>query len=325
MKSPKKLLLIGAFPKKNSNKKIFGGQITACQELITSNYFNEFCLKTLDSTSISNPPPNILVRATFALKRIINLFLNLILFKPNIVIIFVADKSSALEKGLMILISKMFHFRVMIFPRAGSLIDQFKKNKIFNLFIKRTFSKADIFLCQGKTFQEFAINNLGFDINKAPIIPNWTANSDHLQIGLRRINSKENNLNRILFMGWVENFKGIGEILESIYILKNKKYNFHLFIAGDGNAKNSVLNFIKKFNLEDYVTLRGWVDNEEKLKILKKTNIFLLPSWNEGFPNAMIEAMSAGMSCIVSNVGLIPDFLTNEQNALLINQKNEAA
>ena len=55
--------------------------------------------------------------------------------------------------------------------------------------------------------------------------------------------------------------------------------------------------------------------------MLKTTNIFLLPSWNEGFPNAMIEAMSAGMSCIVSNVGMIPDFLTNEQNALLINPK----
>ena len=232
-----------------------------------------------------------------------------------------ADKSSALEKGLMILISKMFHIGVMIFPRAGSLINQFKKT-VFNFFIKKTFSKANVFLCQGKTFQEFAIKNLGFDLDKAPIIPNWTASSDHFYKLIRRINRKENNLNRILFMGWVENFKGIGEILESIYILKNKKYNFHLYIAGDGSVKNLVLNFIKKFNLEDYVTLLGWVDNEEKLKMLKTTNIFLLPSWNEGFPNAMIEAMSAGMSRIVSNVEMILDFLTNEQNALLINPKN---
>ena len=48
----------------------------------------------------------------------------------------------------------------------------------------------------------------------------------------------------------------------------------------------------------------------------------MLPSWNEGFPNALIEAMSAGLACIVSSVGNIPDFLTNGHNCILIKPKS---
>ena len=47
-----------------------------------------------------------------------------------------------------------------------------------------------------------------------------------------------------------------------------------------------------------------------------------MPSWNEGFPNALIEAMSSGLACIVSSVGNIPDFVKNNHNCLLIKPKS---
>ena len=64
---------------------------------------------------------------------------------------------------------------IMIFPRAGALIGQYYKSKFLRLYLKYTFSKSNIFLCQGKSFQKFAIEELNFSKSKAPIIPNWTA------------------------------------------------------------------------------------------------------------------------------------------------------
>ena len=321
MRTKKKLFIVGAFPK-NLKKTIYGGQITACKSLLNSNYLNNFSITTLDSTSTSNPPPKLFIRLFFSLKRIKNFVYKLKIVNPHVVLIFVADKTSALEKGLMILISKVFNIPVLIFPRAGALIKQYHNNKLFKFYLNLTFSKADTFLCQGTIFQKFAIDEFNFTSEKSPIIPNWTASKRYLAIGHNRLINKEKIVNNILFMGWLEDFKGIKEILESIKFLSKKKYKFHLFIAGDGSCMDFSQNYIQSNNLQSYVTFLGWVNERKKLELLSKSNIFLLPSWNEGLPNSMIEAMSAGLSCIVSNVGMIPDYAFDENNALIVNPKN---
>ena len=84
----------------------------------------------------------------------------------------------------------------------------------------------------------------------------------------------------------------------------------------------NVKELVKKNGLEKFITLLGWVNERDKINILKKTNIFILPSWNEGLPNSMIEAMSSGLACIVSNVGAISNYITNEENGLLIKPKS---
>ena len=64
------------------------------------------------------------------------------------------------------------------------------------------------------------------------------------------------------------------------------------------------------------------MDEKKKNLLLKNNQIFVLPSWSEGFPNAMIEAMSAGLACVVTNVGTIADFVVNNRDALVIKKKN---
>ena len=67
----KKILIVGSFPNNLSNKKIYGGQLTACKKLKESIFFEKYKVSTLDSTSITNPPPNVFVRAFFSIKRFI--------------------------------------------------------------------------------------------------------------------------------------------------------------------------------------------------------------------------------------------------------------
>ena len=58
--------------------------------------------------------------------------------------------------------------------------------------------------------------------------------------------------------------------------------------------------------------------NEKLAEYYKNADIFILPSWAEGMPNSLIEALSCGLATIVSNVGLIPNYLTNNENSLII-------
>jgi len=315
-----KILIVGSFPNSNQ-KKIFGGQLTACKILINSKFSKKYRIYKLNSSFFTNPPPNLLIRSLFAGSRLLKFIYKIIINQPQIIIIFVADKLSAIEKGLLILVAKTFNKKVMIFPRAGALINQYMKNKIFKSLIKFTFSRSDIFLSQGKSFQKFAVEELKFSKLNAPVIPNWTSSSVYLSIGNNRKYQARNIIPKILFIGWLEEFKGVREILASALILKQKGYKFKLLLAGDGSYKKNAIEFIKNNKLDKYITLLGWIDKKKKNKILKEADIFLLPSWNEGFPNALIEAMSAGLAGIVSSVGTIPDFLTNEHNILLVRPK----
>ncbi len=70
------------------------------------------------------------------------------------------------------------------------------------------------------------------------------------------------------------------------------------------------------------ISFTGWLDTQEVYKELSKANIFVLPSWSEGMPNALIESMAAGLCCITTSVGMIPDYLVSYDNAVLTNPKD---
>jgi glycosyltransferase involved in cell wall biosynthesis len=314
-------LIVGAFPA-NKKNKIFGGQVTACNTLIKSNFFKNNYIYTIDSTQISNPLPNIFIRSIFSFQRLIKFFIYLVFKKPNATIIFLADGSSAIEKGILVLVSRFFFVPAIIFPRAGGLITNYCSSYWFAFFVRNTLGRSSMFLSQGKSFQEFAITHLGFTPSIAPIIPNWTASKVYVEIGKRRNYQSNISIVRILFLGWVEDFKGIFELLIAAKILRDKNINFHLTIAGDGFAITRAKEFVDTHKLVNSITFTGWVNQKKKISLLKSNQIFVLPSWNEGFPNALVEAMCAGMACIVTDVGMIPDYVVNNRDALLIKPNN---
>ena len=63
--------------------------------------------------------------------------------------------------------------------------------------------------------------------------------------------------------------------------------------------------------------------DEEILDLLAKSDIFVLPSWAEGFPNSVIEGMATGNAVIATKVGAIPDILIHNQTCLLVNPKDQ--
>ncbi len=319
-----RVLIVGGFPS-SQVRKIYGGQVAVCARLLESSFIDRYAVSTVDTTQISNPPPTFATRLLLAGMRLLRFLGNVIYRRPDVVIIFLAEGASAIEKGVMSRLAQACGVRSLVFPRAGGVIRQYASSRWFAAFVRFTLGQSDMFLCQGLSFQRFATEELGFTAESAPVIPNWTASEEHLRIGAGRDFAQPEKNPKILFLGWLEEFKGVFELLDAARILRNARIDFHLVFGGDGAALPKAQRFVEMHGLDRHVTFSGWLDQAAKADLLQNCQIFALPSWSEGLPNAMIEAMSAGLACVVTKVGMIPDYVIDGQNALMVGPKDATA
>jgi len=90
-----------------------------------------------------------------------------------------------------------------------------------------------------------------------------------------------------------------------------------VFMAGNGMVE-AMQSLATDLGISDRVTIKDWIQSEAKNAWLRDTNAFILPSQNEGLPNAMLEAMAWGKALIVSPVGGIPEFVTDGVEGFLV-------
>jgi glycosyltransferase involved in cell wall biosynthesis len=105
--------------------------------------------------------------------------------------------------------------------------------------------------------------------------------------------------------------------------------NVYVVIIGDGSTqadlhyRRSLLGLAKKLEVDERVIFTGWLEKEELLKIYLASDLFVLPSLSEGMPNALLEALGAGLPCIGSNIAGVKDILQHED--LLFDPEDERA
>ncbi len=88
-------------------------------------------------------------------------------------------------------------------------------------------------------------------------------------------------------------------------------------LAGDGQV-DEVRKFVRTNGLDDTIDVVGWVGAVERDRLLAESAIFVLPSYSEGLPMALLEAMSNGVVPVTMAVGAIPEVVTDGVNGLLV-------
>lgn len=130
---------------------------------------------------------------------------------------------------------------------------------------------------------------------------------------------------RILFVGTCYGRKGIEYLLKAAS--KLKEYKFHIDIVGNLNDDEkyveSLYEIVCERQLSEKVTFYGRLQDGELREIYKKASIYVLPSLWEGFGIVLLEAMSFGLPIIATNIGAIPELITDNVNGLLVPPKDE--
>ena len=126
---------------------------------------------------------------------------------------------------------------------------------------------------------------------------------------------------RFLFMGEIGQRKGVFDILRALAAHRDEAEGCIELIIGGNKNEQKLLDTIKENGLEDIVRFEGWVSGEKKLRLLNEADVYILPSFNEGLPISILEAMSYGCPIISTPVGGIPEVV--DGNGLLVTPGSE--
>lgn len=300
----KNILVIG------SDLSVKGGISSVIKQQLEFVWPDSICIEFIP-THIDGKGLN---KIAFFIKGLLHILFYLMFKKVDIVHIHMSYNGSFYRKFIIQSICKIFKKRTIIHLH-GSEFEKFyyKSNNLTQKLIKKLLKNTDIFIVLGKNWDNFIKN----------IEPNSNTRILMNAVNIPRFNKKriEGKVD-ILFLGSLIKRKGIFELIEAINNLNMKeyltRYNVRFIIGGTGKEKESIEQKINQYNINEYIDLVGWVDGIKKIELLKKSDLFVLPSHNEGLPVAILEAISYGLPVISTNVGSIDEAVINDYNGYLI-------
>lgn len=130
---------------------------------------------------------------------------------------------------------------------------------------------------------------------------------------------------RLLYLGRVVAAKGLHELLDAYAELAASHASVDLVIAGDGPEREGLMAKVRDRHLDERVAFTGFVSGTVKTRLFQDADIFVLPSYREGCPVAVLEAMAMGLPIIASRKGGIPAVVQDGVNGLLLERVDVAS
>ncbi|MEO0840521.1 MAG: glycosyltransferase family 4 protein [Cyanobacteria bacterium J06643_5] len=262
----------------------------------------------------SHDEGSILHRVKVFFKAFALLLWNLITTKADIVHVHISDGGSLVRKAIIAMVAFLFNKPVLMHAHGAEFhVTYSKLPKWGQLFFSKIFRCCDDFIVLSKTWEEYYINNLGLSKNQVIVLPNPT------ELPVQIPNRTDTSSIKLGFFGRVGSRKGTFDLIKAFaQIPTASKGKAELIIAGDGDIEEA-RSLARSLDLEDRIKFLGWIDSQTRDNLLANIDVFVLPSYNEGLPMALLEAMGWGLPVIVTPVGGIPELITSTENGLLIN------
>jgi glycosyltransferase involved in cell wall biosynthesis len=158
----------------------------------------------------------------------------------------------------------------------------------------------------GSFWRQFLVQDLGIDARKVVVVANGVPLPPILPSARAPADLPADAPCRILYLGALGRRKGTSDLLQALASPRLRGMRWNAVIAGNGDV-DSFRKAAAALGIADRVTFPGWVGPEEAQALLACSGVFVLPSYNEGLPVAVLEAMAAGVPVVTTRVGAIPD------------------
>jgi glycosyltransferase involved in cell wall biosynthesis len=228
--------------------------------------------------------------------------------------IFFLSDNLILSMVLMKLISP--RMKIVLFP-GGRTSEAYRRKKSllaypFALLEKASYMLSDcIILYSPNIVSEWHMKNYSKKV--------LVAHEHFLDLDLFSIReSYESRPPIVGYVGRLSEEKGLLEFVHAIPTVLNERNDVNFLIVGNGQLSDTVQRYLDEQGLRDRVTLVPWVPHDLLPAYLNRLRLLVLPSYTEGLPNIMIEALACGTPFLSTPVGAVPDIVKDSVTGFLM-------
>lgn len=250
-------------------------------------------------------PGSIFRRAWSMITGLLHMFSKLIFDREiSIVHIHSGSGTSFTRSIIFARLARIFKKTIILHMHGGGFKSYYYQNKSY---VDKSMTYVDYVIALTETWEDF-FKSIGYTnvkvINNIIDVPKVIKHESKEKI-------------HFLFLGLICDAKGIFDLLEVCNLYKSQiAGKIELHIAGNGEVSR-LLEYIIENNLSDFVIYDGWVSGEKKAELLNSSDVYILPSYAEGLPISILEALSYGLYIIATDVGGIPE-VVNVTNGIIL-------
>ena len=234
--------------------------------------------------------------------------------KYDIVHVHMAAQASFDRKSLFIKKAKKAGTKVIIHSHAADFNKYFFEecDDANRKKIKEIFALADKVVVLSEEWADFFGKNV-CDPAKVSVIYNGVI--------LHETSKNDYENHNVLMLGRLGKRKGTYDLLKAIPAVLKEVPDAMFYLGGDGDIEGCKAIAVKE-GIQNHIKFLGWIKGTEKEKLLDKCSVFTLPSYYEGMPMSVLEAMSYGLATVSTNAGGIPQIIDNGMDGYRVEAGN---
>lgn len=260
---------------------------------------------------------SVIQRVRIFVKAVGRLIQQLLMGNADIFHLHVSQRGSAFRVAILVVLILLFQKPIVLHPH-GSEFRLFYSNlhPSQKWLLRSVFRRCNHFVVLSESWKKFYIDIFALSPQQVSVL----ANPVKLPFALPKRHQAEETV--FLFLGRIGDRKGAFDLIQAFSNVYNQQLsNIKLVLAGDGELDRAQ-QLIESLQLTNQVCLLGWVDIEQRDQLLAEASVFVLPSYNEGLPMALLEAMGWELPVITTPVGGIPELIVHSENGLLVTPGN---
>lgn len=194
-----------------------------------------------------------------------------------------------------------------------SILDRFQSIFLKSMEIK-TLKNADIISTVSSTVSQ-EIYNYGVRDKVIKVFGNGVNEKKYYP-------SHKVSNNYILYTGRLSERKGLYDLIDAMYYTNKKHPKVKLYISGKGQLLSNLKKMVNKLNIQRVVKFLGYVPSKTMPSLYRNAYVHIVPSYYEGLPTVLLEAMASGVPVIATSIGGSRDVISNNVDGFLVPPKN---
>lgn len=191
---------------------------------------------------------------------------------------------------------------------------------------RRTIAGADAMITVSEAMRDYAVREFDAAPDRVHTVVNGFNTSVFRQLDQAQVRAKLNvapDEKMMVYVGRFVEAKGMRELITAFQQLAARDPKVTLALVGDGVMKDGLTELVRSSGLSDRVHMPGGLAPEQVAEWISAANLLTLPSWSEGYPNVVVEAIACGRPVVATDVGGVKE-IVNPANGVMVPPRDAA-